>query len=147
MSNAAYNRKVLKNYFDMVEDEVIAVQKKIVKDGLQKLFNKSPHKGIGKTAKSEYDANHKISIDGSAFGGHKKATHSKTISKGLNKAQQSKTNKIKFGSNVTITNDTAHALNVETGLAWSEQPGYYPYRSTRNYLKNKYRKVLSVGVK
>ncbi len=173
MKYKAKNKQVLDNFFDMVEDKVVKKQREIVKDGLQLLFNSSPHAdavmkpdlksggsklvyidgkqpekpGDGVTAQSEYDANHKINIDGSGFGPHNPPTFNRTISKGLNRVQQSRTRRIKIGSTVTIGNDTPHAVNVETGMGWDTHPGYYPYRDTRNKLKYKHRKVLSVGIK
>ena len=120
------------------------MQRNIVKDGLKNLFRKSPHAdavmkpdlksggsklvyidgkppknpGDGVTAQSEYDANHKISIDGKGYGAHNPPTFNRTISKGLNRVQQSKTRGIKIGSTVKIDNDTAHAMSVETGATW-----------------------------
>ena len=167
--NASNNKIVLDNFFDKVEKQVVKVQRNIVKDALNRLFKTSPHAdavmkpdlksggnklvyidgkpptnpGDGVFAQSEYDANHKINIDGKGFGPHNPPTFNRTISSGLNKIQQSKTRQIKVGSKVMIGNDTAHAMAVETGGVWQEHPGYHTYKGTKNYLKNKYRKVLS----
>lgn len=145
---AGLNKAKIDDFFDELEKKIVRTQKKIVATGLDRLFAKSPHAGEsrGKQSKSEYDANHKISVNGKGHSAHHGPTGNKGVSQALVNTEKLKMGSVKIGDRVTILNDTEHALDVEVGkLAggnrW-KRSGYYPFRGTLNELKEKYNNVL-----
>lgn len=137
---ADLNRKIIDNFFDKIEKKIVKTQTKIASDALSLLFRKSPHAGQN-YAKGEYDANHKISINNAGHSSHHGPTYSEAASGALLITEKAKLSTLKFGDTVTVLNDTAHAIDVETGRLWSID-GYYPFRRTRFDLKRKYKNVL-----
>jgi len=142
------NRKPALEFFDSFRGKVKETQIKIAQDCLEELFEASPHAGAPNStfARSEYDANHKVLINGETVSSHYPATGNAEISKALVDMEKTKLEGTECGDQIVITNTTAHALDVEIGpeltpTRWI-RPGYFPYQKTLATIKNRYRNVL-----
>lgn len=135
----------LKVWQEKQEKKIAAAQAEIVEFAMGRLFTHSPHEGSARCAKGVYDASHKISINGSPVGRAEGPTHSRAVSQAKIDMETAKTDLIKSGDRVTITNESGHAREVEYGeletSSW-KSPGYAPFSTALANIKARYRNVL-----
>lgn len=125
------------------EERVGAVQKGMARDVLDELFSRSPHfNPIDFKSDGEYDANHKISVNGLPPSPHHAATHSRMISSQAITVEKSKASGIKCGDNVVVINDTPHAGDVEYGGWTWIRKGYATFSNAKRSIKKRYSNVL-----
>jgi hypothetical protein len=127
-------------FIDDVTKQVLNKQKEIVSTAMDSLFSLSPHYiggslGRSRYAQGEYDANHKVLIDGMPMTSKNAPTFSYEVSKSINEAEKGVLDLVtELGHTVSVTNFAPHAIEVETGFGW-RVPGYAPYTITNDLIK------------
>ncbi len=143
--NNVNNHKKLNNFFDKQEKRVAARQKEISEDVIDTLFDLSPHVDTAPFSYGEYDANHKISVNGSAETPWRFPTLSRAVSKSFINEEKANLEGLKCGDTVTIRNESYHAEDVEFGFLrnndWN-RPGYMTYTLTKAFAKGKWGNVI-----
>jgi len=138
------SKQILDRFFDKQKEKIASVQIDIAKTAFDSLFAKSPHKGEpgSNFAEGEYDANHKISINGKSTSSHHSPTGSRTLSAQMIAIEKNKAEQIDCGDTAKIFNTSDHDQDVEYGGKTWGRPGYKPYRHTKNNLRARYNNVL-----
>jgi hypothetical protein len=150
-------RQEFKSFISNVESNIVEAQQDVAHTVMDELFTHSPHydpiKGhlvkMGKHrtsvafARSEYDANHKVSSKNQKASNHNEPTYNEGLSKAINNEEANKINEVSdIGDTISITNDTAHAYEVETGLGWS-RIGYSTFHKAAYAARKKHAGVLT----
>ena len=140
------------------EKKVVDKQKEVLHYAMDQLWIRSPHYrrelseydevySGGEVrwvqfAQGEYDANHKVVIDGITTPWNP-PTGSEAGSFIAHKTEELRINSIDdIGKTVAIKPGTDHDINVETGVGWQQTEGYFPYESTTSAIAEKFREVL-----
>lgn len=138
--------KTANDFFDKVRDRCAKKQQQIVKATLIDLFGRSPHASFESHSESQYDANHKITINNGSRSSHHSATGSAVASAAHISSEIVKANQIDCGDSVLIFNTTAHARDVELGIAaggnYWRKSGYYTYTTAKGQIKEEFENVL-----
>jgi len=153
VANSDSDRKI-KMFFDKTRKRTVNVEKKIMKDALDSLYEFSPHymDPDSPFANGEYEINHKVSVNDGETTSHHPPIGSGQQTKGaieeghlkeFIEKEKDRVDVAKCGDSVSIFNTTAHADAVETGddPVWQKE-GYFPYKRTKDYLKKRYKNVL-----
>ena len=150
------------SFLEEITNNIISAQKNVAHTAMKELFDYSPHycristeerstdneedisnriKSI--SAEGEYDANHKVLINNQSMTNHNNPTHSYVKSRTLHAKESRRIDNVSnIGDKITITNDTDHALEVETGYGWSV-PAYHTYTVAKEIITHQYKDVLT----
>jgi len=130
----------IKTFFENKRKKVADQQQKITKNVLDNLFRLSPHhdpmRDDPRFADSEYDANHKATVNMGTPSQHRNKTFNEALSNAyIDIEARYVKDSVRCGDIVTVSNYTDHAKDVEFGPMaggnfW-QRGGYYVYTKTK----------------